>query len=389
MKKVTFVLLFIFVLVAQACHRSDFETVSSVLKGGIVESAQAWLVREPVTITDFPAVRSAGGIHDFYSEGDYWWPDPENPDGPYIRRDGESNPDNFTAHRKAMVDFSMAVGSLTSAFLITGDRKYALAVEKHVRAWFIDEKTRMNPSLLYAQAIKGVVTGRGIGIIDTIHLIEVAQSLRRLRDAGAISEECLDGAKRWFSLYLDWLTSHEYGIAEMNAKNNHGTCWALQAASFARFTGSKEIIGLCRRRFKEVFIPGQMAADGSFPQELSRTKPYGYSLFNLDAMAVLCHILSEEGEDMWSYSTEDGLCMRKAVDFMLPFVQDKKLWNYGEDVMYWDEWPVAQPAFLFAWVRFKESDYYRAWKGHEHFPTNPEVLRNLPVRNPLIWLDRR
>ena len=343
-----------------------------------MKRARAVLAAKPVTVTDFVAGRSAGGIHDFYSEGDYWWPDPENPDGPYIRRDGESNPDNFSAHRKAMIDFSMTVGTLTSAYLLTEKEKYAAAVEKHVRAWFIDEDTRMNPSLLYAQAIKGRVTGRGIGIIDTIHLIEVAQSLIRLRDAGALSGECIRGAEKWFSEYLTWMTTHQYGIDEMNAKNNHGTCWALQAAAFARFTGNRDILRLCRQRFTDVFIPAQMAEDGSFPQELSRTKPYGYSLFNLDAMAVLCQILSEEGEDLWGY-------MHKALDFMLPYVQDKSLWPYGEDVMYWDEWPVAHPAFLFGWARFGDRAYYDVWKEHEHFPDNGEVLRNLPVRNPLIW----
>ena len=357
---------------------SPERVVSSVLKEGILEQAAKWLDREPVTVTGFVAERSAGGIHDFYSEGDYWWPDPENPDGPYIRRDGESNPDNFSEHRKAMIDFSMAVGSLASAYLLTGRQEYADAVGKHVRAWFIDEQTRMNPSLLYAQAIKGRVTGRGIGIIDTIHLIEVAQALIRLEDV--LGSDCVEGARQWFAQYLQWMTTHPYGIDEMNARNNHGTCWALQAAAFARFTGDREVTELCKQRFKEVFIPTQMAEDGSFPQELARTKPYGYSLFNLDAMATLCHILSEDGEDLWE-------SLRKAVDYMLPYVQDKGGWPFAKDVMYWDEWPVAQPAFLFAWLRSGDDAYLQAWEKFEHFPTNAEVLRNLPVRNPLLWLE--
>ena len=358
--------------------KSPERVVSSVLKEGILEQAGKWLDREPVTVTGFVAERSAGGIHDFYSEGDYWWPDPENPDGPYIRRDGESNPDNFSEHRKAMIDFSMAVGSLASAYLLTGRQEYADAVGKHVRAWFIDEQTRMNPSLLYAQAIKGRVTGRGIGIIDTIHLIEVAQALIRLEDV--LGSDCVEGARQWFAQYLQWMTTHPYGIDEMNARNNHGTCWALQAAAFARFTGDREVTELCKQRFKEVFIPTQMAEDGSFPQELARTKPYGYSLFNLDAMATLCHILSEDGEDLWE-------SLRKAVDYMLPYVQDKGGWPFAKDVMYWDEWPVAQPAFLFAWLRHGDDAYLQAWEKFEHFPTNAEVLRNLPVRNPLLWLE--
>jgi len=277
-----------------------------------------------------------------------------------------------------MIDFSMAVGSLASAYLLTGRQEYADAVGKHVRAWFIDEQTRMNPSLLYAQAIKGRVTGRGIGIIDTIHLIEVAQALIRLEDV--LGSDCVEGARQWFAQYLQWMTTHPYGIDEMNARNNHGTCWALQAAAFARFTGDREITGFCRRRFKEVLIPTQMAEDGSFPQELARTKPYGYSLFNLDAMATLCHILSEDGEDLWE-------SLRKAVDYMLPYVQDKGGWPFAKDVMYWDEWPVAQPAFLFAWLRYGDDAYLQAWEKFEHFPTNAEVLRNLPVRNPLLWLE--
>lgn len=158
---------------------------------------------EPVTVTAFIAERSAGSLHDFYSEGDYWWPDSLNPDGPYIRRDGRTNPDNFVQHRHAMIRFSRIVGNLTSAYLLTGDESYVKPVLTHVRAWFINDSTRMNPNLLYAQAIKGVATGRGIGIIDTIHLIEVVQSLSRLRDAGLVPDDVDSGVSKWLAGYVD------------------------------------------------------------------------------------------------------------------------------------------------------------------------------------------
>lgn len=374
-------------IMASACT-SNFDKVADVIGTDVIRQADLYLDCKPVTVTDFVAERSAGGIHDFYSEGDYWWPDPENPDGPYIRRDGETNPDNFVEHRHAMVRLSMAVGSMTSAYLLTGDRKYADAVERHIRAWFIDENTMMNPSLLYAQAIKGRYTGRGIGIIDTVHLIEVAQSVIRLSEEGALSDECVSGARKWFAEYLNWMTTHKYGVDEMNAKNNHSTCWSMQASAFARLTGNEEVLNLCRKKFKEDYVIGQMATDGSFPQELARTKPYGYSLFNLDAIVVLCQILSEDGENLWDFTTEDGKSMRKALDFMLPYVNDKSSWTFGEDVMFWDEWPVSQPAYLFGWNQFGDESYFQAWKEHDHFPTNEEVLRNLPIRNPLIWLDK-
>ena len=83
---------------------------------------------------------------------------------------------------------------------------------RHIRAWFIDQKTMMNPNLLYAQAIKGIATGRGIGIIDTIHLIEVAQSLRLMEAQGIIEDKELQTIRLWFSDYLTWLSTHRYGI---------------------------------------------------------------------------------------------------------------------------------------------------------------------------------
>ena len=185
-------LLLVTLLLAPSCAKRDKDgaRVAQPLKETVLALAEENLGAEPVTVTAFVAPRSAGTLHDFFSEGDYWWPNPEDPTGPYIRRDGETNPDNFVAHRHAMVRFSQIVGNLTSAFLLTGDKKYAEAVVPHVRAWFIDPETKMNPNLLYAQAIYGITTGRGIGIIDTIHLIEVAQSLLRLDEAGVLPEAC-------------------------------------------------------------------------------------------------------------------------------------------------------------------------------------------------------
>jgi hypothetical protein len=45
----------------------------------------------------------------------------------------------------------------------------------------------MNPHLRYAQAIQGRVTGRGVGIIDTLHLVEVARAIEVLGEARVLS----------------------------------------------------------------------------------------------------------------------------------------------------------------------------------------------------------
>lgn len=367
-------------------QKNDKEYVEDVLKRGILERATLNIQEEPVTITSFIAERSAGDVHDFYSEGDYWWPDSLNLDGPYIRRDGETNPDNFVAHRHAMIRFSSIVGNLTSAYLLTKDKKYVEAVMKHVRAWFINEKTLMRPSLQYAQAIKGIATGRGIGIIDTVHLMEVAQSLLQLEKAGVLSEEDINGSKKWFSDYLKWMSTHPYGIDEMNAKNNHGTCWVMQAAVFARYVDNKDMIRFCSDRYKEVLLPNQMAEDGSFPRETARTKPYGYSLFNLDAMATICQTLSTTTDNLWIFSVDNTKNMLKGIDFIFPYVVDKTSWPFVHDVMYWDEWPVAHPFLIFGALQTGNKEWLSAWSELEHFPETDEVIRNLPVRNPLLWI---
>jgi len=193
--------------------------------------------------------------------------------------------------------------------------------------------------------------------------------------------------RKWFSDYLQWVTTHPYGLEERNAKNNHGTCWVMQVAVFARLTGNQSLLADCRNRFKTILLPGQLDSTGRFPLELRRTKPYGYSLFNLDAMATICHVLSSSGEDLWEVRLEDGRTLKKAVEFMVPFVAHKEKWTYPPDVMYWDEWPVAQPFLVFGYGKYRNKKWFTLWKRLEHFPSTEEVIRNLPVRNPLVWLE--
>lgn len=359
--------------------------MDEVYKNKITGLAKQAMMEKPITVTNESSPRSAGGKNDFYSEGDYWWENPANPDSPYIQRDGMSNPNNFVAHRKAMIRFSQLVGTLTSAYLIEKKKEYVEQAFKHYEAWFLNEETLMNPSLLYAQAIKGRVTGRGIGIIDMIQMIEVAQSLRIIEKALPGKKREIAGVKNWFEQYLSWVTTHPYGIDERNAKNNHGTCWVMQVAAFARLTGNKALLDTCENRFKTILLPNQMDENGAFPLELRRTKPYGYSLFNVDAMSTICHILADR--HLWTFSLPDGRSMEKGISFMYPFVQDKNKWTFPKDVMYWDDWPVAQPFLLFGAIALKNKRWLETWGKLQRFPENEEVIRNLPVRNPLIWLE--
>ncbi|HTZ76242.1 MAG TPA: alginate lyase family protein [Candidatus Aquilonibacter sp.] len=366
--------------------KREIPNVAAIDRQRILTAADQYLTEQPVTITAYSSPRSAGGKHDYFSEGDYWWPDLKNPNGPYIQHDGMSNPDNFNAHRLALIRLSVQVPALAAAWQLTREKRYSQHAAEHLRAWFLDPATMMNPNLQYAQAIHGITTGRGTGIIDTLHLVEVVRSIRFLERARAFSPGESAGLRKWFSDYVTWMATSKNGIQERDAKNNHGTCWVAQAAEFATFTGQTDITGFCRTRFKEVIVPNQIAADGSFPLELARTKPYGYCIFNLDVMSVVCQILSAPHDNLFSFTSPEGRSFANAMAFMFPFIADKSKWPYKHDVEYWDDWPVRQPSLLFAGIALGRAQYFPVWRSLNPDPTVAEIIRNYPIRQPLLWV---
>jgi len=360
--------------------------VADIDRQRILSAAAGYLRESPVPITASSSPRSAGGPHDYFSEADYWWPDAKNPSGPYLRRDGMSNPENFTAHRQALIRLSLQVPALAAAWKLTADKQYAAHAALHLRAWFLDPKTRMNPNLEYAQAIHGVTKGRGTGIIDTLHLVEVSRAIPFIQTSGQLSSGEAAGVKRWFQDYLDWMTRSKNGVEEREAKNNHGTCWVVQVAAFASYTGDLELLGFCRDRYKQVLVGQQIGADGRFPLELARTKPYGYCLFNLDALATACQILSTSDDNLFAYRLPDGRGFARAMEFMFPFVANKNTWPFPHDVEYWNDWPVRQPSLLFSGIGLSKPEYIKLWRKLNPDPNVDEIIRNYPVRQPLLWM---
>jgi len=381
------ILLAVFLLLAASSAQAQRLKVATFDRSRILTAANKYLNEQPITITASRSPRSSGGLHDFFSEGDYWWPDPNNPSGPYIQRDGMSNPDNFVDHRRYLMRLSIQVPALTAAWKITKDTRYARKAATHLRAWFINEATRMNPSLEFAQAIHGRFTGRGTGVIDTIHLVEVAKAIQVLEASGALSEAELKQIKKWFSDYVVWMTTSKNGTDERDARNNHGTCWVMQVSAFADLIGDKTLLEYCRDRFKTVLVPNQIAVDGSFPEEKRRTKPYGYSLFNLDAMTTVCQILSTPNDNLWKFETRDGRGVARAVAYLYPYIKDKKSWPLKPDVMYDAEWPMRHISLLFAGRSLNHRDYLELWQKLPADSNVEEVIRNFFIRQPVLWVD--
>ena len=379
-----------------AAARTSFGTPTRLInvavfdRARILSAATSFLSAQPITVTAFHSPRSPGTPHDFFSEGDYWWPDPANPTGPYIRRDGLTNPANFTAHREAMVRLSIHVATLTAAWKITRNpaqrARFSAKAAAHLRAWFVTEATRMSPNLQHAQGITGVNTGRGIGIIDTIHLVEVARSADLLEQGHALDAPTATAIRQWFAQYLTWLTASKNGIEERDQKNNHGSCWLLQVAEFATYLRLPAQIEFCSDRFRTALVPTQIALDGSLPLELARTKPFSYALFDLDILATLCQILSTPANDLWAFTTPDGRGIKSAVAYMVPFIADKSRWPLKPDVEFFDALPVRQPSLLFAGLAYRNPAWIALWRRLNPDPTVGEIIRNFPIRQTVLWV---
>jgi hypothetical protein len=366
------------------------ETVARIDHARILRLADAALHLKPPAITDSLATNSAGGLHDFFSQADYAWPNPTNATGrPFIGRDGESNPDVFSDHRMAMRHMKDAVAALAAAYLLTDNDKYVRKAAQLIQVFFLADQTRMNPHLQYAQAVLGSSTGNAYGVIDTLHLAELAVAARFLEKSPAFPPAVDLGLKQWFTEYNHWITTSTNGVKEMNNANNHSMSCYVQLAAFARYTGDEQLLMQCRNRFKEVLLPRQMTNDGSFPLELKRTKPYGYSIFQAENVGMLCVLLSTTNEDFWKFTLPDGRSPKTAMEFIYPYLANKNQWltdGRPKDIMHWNDWPMRQPCLIFAYAETGDTKYLDLWKKLDADPSDLEVRRNVAVTQPLLWL---
>jgi hypothetical protein len=298
---------------------------------GLRARADKALAQTPVSVVDDAMVPPSGDRHDYMSAGPYWWPDPAKPDGlPYIRRDGEVNPERNQGDTAAMATMTGAVKSLALAYWLTDDERYAEHAARLLRVWFLDDATRMNPHLEYAQAIPGRCAGRGIGIIDTTSWIELLDRVLLLARSPHWSSTDHEGLQRWFDAYLEWLLTSKNGQDERAAANNHGTWFDAQAAAFALFVGHRNVAADILAQAGEERIARQVEPDGSQPHELARTKSWGYSIYNLTAYLDLARLGEHVGVDLWHFQTVDGRSLQAALDFLADHVTGTQPWLHQQ-----------------------------------------------------------
>lgn len=296
---------------------------------GLQRKADEAMKKGPWSVTSFGSVAPNGDPHDYYSEAPYWWPDPENPDGPYIRKDGVTRNDRFMGHRDAVDELSYTVMYLCYAGYFFEQEHYHDRAAELLRIWFLDKETRMYPRIIFGEAIKGVTNGRAAGLIVLRQFDRIVHAL------GYLSEnvkyvKLIDQLKEWFADMLEFLTTHEIGIQESKSGNNHAAWWTTHVATYAAFTDHEARLKQAFDHYRQVIVPKQIMPDGALPKEQSRTRSFHYTLFHLDACSLICEIAAQRGEDLWSYETEDGQSLEKAIRYVLPYMENPYLWKWPQ-----------------------------------------------------------
>ena len=300
--------------------------------------ADAYLTQGPWSVTDKPQLPPSGDKHDYLSQAPYWWPtEPKTADNPwgcpYVQRDGVTNPDiNLITDHAERGSMFEAVYTLTLAWYYTGAAAYAERAALDLRTWFVDPATRMNPNLNYTQFIPCLLSGRGIGIIDFSEQFTDVIDAAAILDTGAPSWTGADHAamQSWYAPFLTWLRTSSNGASEAAQTNNHGSFFDQLEAALAVATGQPDLARAVVTGAEAKRLDVQLAGNGTQPLEITRTRSWHYSNFNLLALTRLAMIGRHVGVDLWHYTTPSGGGILKSVDCLIPAATGAAAWPYPE-----------------------------------------------------------
>ena len=342
----------------------------------------------PATVTSVAAPVKGLDRHTYYSEDTEWWPQDGSPDAPYEHRQGYSNPHAFNAHRDAFVRLNGVVAACVAAWRLTAETRYAEHAMLHLRAWFLDADTRMEPNLEHAACIPPSSVGTPRGVEDTVAMAELVRATSFLcAYNGVATEEEAAGLRAWFGSFATWLNESKKGFIARESKDRLAIGWTLQATECARFARMGALQLECSHRFRDKLLR-QMTFDGDFPAELHHADAYASSIFTLDCLSLTCEALSTPMDRLWDYNLPDGRGMRSAVAFLYPALDRRAAWKYPADAEHFSDWPLRPTSLLLAGRAYSRPEYLATWKRLPPEPRTPDLLRYVPSRQPALWAVR-
>lgn len=293
----------------------------------LMNNADKILALDIKTVVDKKKLPASGNKHDYYSLATYWWHNPKTKSGlPYIRRDGKPNPKRLeiTDHENLKI-LCENVKILSLAYFFTNENKYLNKIEEYLVKWFIDDRTKMNPHLKYAQAIPGVSDGSVVGTIDTRVLPEMLNALSATQVQNSLNKEVLLGLNDWISSYSLWLRDSDFVKKNLNKINNNvGTAYYMQLISYSQFVNGQnnQIDGNVKKQLYSL-LDVQFTKKGIQKFEGNREDSSVYTLSNLIYWYNISDMLSENNIDLWNYTGENGKNLREAYDFWYKNINNK------------------------------------------------------------------
>lgn len=293
----------------------------------LIELANELSDNKIYSITKYKSPLGEEALHDYFSDSPYWWPVPDDPTAPYIRYDGKRNPDRFMKHKEELQNFYKTIVALSFASYFANNKTYSQKANNLLKAWFVDEATKMNPNLKYSQMIRNRTKKRGVGIIEGRRFALMTDAINLLKIDDAISDSLYNEIKTWYNEYLTWLTESYYGLDEKERGNNHSTWWAMQVATIASFLNDSDEVKMIDDYSKHFLLDNQFDAQAHQPKEEERTKSLSYSIFNVTAHSYLNAALIKHNINNWNYVNKNGVKLIDAIDYLIPFLKDPSKWK--------------------------------------------------------------
>ena len=300
----------------------------------IVRRAEDIIAKEPVAVTDKSTTLS-GDKHNYESLSIYWWPDPKNPNGPYIARDGQKNPEynKYDLQRLTTLRANLVVPA--QAFFITRDDRYFDYFCRQIDVWFIDRDTRMTPNFEYSQFIPGRNNGHGNpqGMAEVNNFNNILESIRLVNSAKSIGRGRMKALQTWFSDFAHWMQYSDYGQQAQAFKNGQTLTFDVTLYNIFIFTGKKDGRQDIFDAFHEKRVMAQIKDDGSMPEALRRTKGFSYSVVNLERFVTFISLTKSDGNML---PKESLARIKQAFTFLRSFENNREAFPYSE-IGNWDE----------------------------------------------------
>ena len=322
----------------------------------LISKAEKALSMGRLSVVDKSLTPPSQDKHDYMSLGPYFWPNPKTKDGyPYIRRDGKVNPNALIdSDSPRLVRLANALETLALAYYYTNNTKYAQRAVEMIQIWFINDTTKMNPHLKYAQGIPGTVPGRALGILDGRHFVRILDSITLIENSNLLSSKDLEVIKQWVKDYQNWLLNGEYAYEESHHPNNHGTFYDYQVVGYALYLEQPKKAKELLTNAQYIRLGSHIGSKGQNFHELERTRPLHYSLFDLEAMIGLA-LYSDHYDDVnfWTF-TINQTSLKKAIDYVVKYKNNRDMWLVeNENVNFMD----LTPTLLVAAQKYQTDEY--------------------------------